>query len=225
MGALEQADTDRPALRILFPEQRILHLVRRNRGRVDDDERPFHTGRTLVDQPRRQLLADTGRARDQHARIRRRHFLDRGPERGGRLAVADPALFITGAVAQRGVLVAKRGRFDGALHDQHQPVRLDRLLDEVERAAPDGRDGGLYIAVAADHDDRQDRVDRLQIFQKRQAIHAAALQPDIEDHQTRRARPDFFQRAFCRVGGAHRIALIAEHAGHQFPDIRLIIYD
>ena len=45
-----------------------------------------------------------------------------------------------------------------ALGDEHQAVGLERLLDEVVGARLDGRDGGLDVAVARDHDHRQVRV-------------------------------------------------------------------
>ena len=55
-----------------------------------------------------------------------------------------------------------------AVGDQHQPVGLERLLDEVVGAALDRRHGGLDVAVAGDHHDRQvrmlalDRIEQLQ---------------------------------------------------------------
>ena len=45
-----------------------------------------------------------------------------------------------------------------AVGDEHQPVGLERLLDEVVGAGLDRRDGGLDVAVARDHHHRQVRM-------------------------------------------------------------------
>ena len=60
---LERADAPRPIGAGLDAEQFALHVVGRDRRRVEDDERPLGAHRMGVDQPRRQFLARPRRAR------------------------------------------------------------------------------------------------------------------------------------------------------------------
>ena len=73
--------------------------------------------------------------------------------------------------------------FERAVGDQHQPVGLERLLDEVVGAALDRRDRGLDVAVAGDHHHRHIGVLLLDGVEQLQAVEPAALQPDVEEQQ------------------------------------------
>jgi len=58
-----------------------------------------------------------------------------------------------------------------------------------------------------------------------QAIEAAALQPNIEEHEAGPARNNRGQRLIAVSGGASAMAFILQNAGHQLPDVRLIVYN
>ena len=70
-----------------------------------------------------------------------------------------------------------------AVGHQHQPVGLERLLDEIVGAVLDGGDRGFDIAVAGDHHHRQLGMLLLDGVEQLQAVELAALQPDVEEHQ------------------------------------------
>ena len=128
-------------------------------------------------------------------------------------------------MAQRCVLTLQRGRFQRPANEVQQAVGFKGLLDEVIGAAPDRCDRCLDIAVSADDDDRDKRIDRLHEFENRQAVHVAALQPHIQNDQSWRTHSDFFQGLFgCRCG-SHRIVFILKHTRDQIADVRLIVYD
>ena len=80
--------------------------------------------------------------------------------------------------------------FQRAVGDQHQPVGLERLFDEVVGAVLDGGDRGFDIAVAGNHHDRQFGMLLLDGVEQLQAVELAALQPDVEKDQVRPARDD-----------------------------------
>ena len=83
MRLLERADlASSGAVRLFDAEQLDLHALRRDRRRVDDDERPAGATRQRVDGARDQLLAGTGRADDQDAAVGRRDLLDRSGAAG-----------------------------------------------------------------------------------------------------------------------------------------------
>ena len=94
-------------------------------------------------------LPDPGRAGDQDARIGRGGPLDRLPELVDRRSDrAGDAARLDGAGAQVAHLALEAGRLERALGHEHEPIRLERLLDEVVGAGLDGRDGCLDVAVA-----------------------------------------------------------------------------
>ena len=80
--------------------------------------------------------------------------------------------------------------FQRPFGDQHQPVGLERLFDEIIGADFDRRDGGFNIAVAGDHDDGQAWMRRLHQLQELQAVEMRALQPNVEKHEVRAPRLD-----------------------------------
>ena len=84
----------------------------------------------------RQLLAGARRAGDHDAGVGRRHPLDRLAELvDGRRMADDPAR-LDGTGAQIPDLALEARGLERALGDEHQPVGLERLLDEVVGAAP-----------------------------------------------------------------------------------------
>jgi hypothetical protein len=93
-----------------------------------------------MEQPRDDLLADSGRAGDEDATAGRRDALDLLAQlRRGRRD-ADQLDRAAGTLAQLLVLALQRRRLDRAVDDQQQAVRLERLLDEIVGADLDGGD-------------------------------------------------------------------------------------
>ena len=106
-----------------------------------------------------------------------------------------------------------------------ESVCLERLLDEIISAPTNCGDGCFNVSVTTDDDDRNQWIDRFEILQKRQAIHVAALQPDIEDYQARCPHPDFFERLFGGRSTTDGVVLILQNARNELPDIRFVVDD
>ena len=136
-------------------EQLGFHVLRRDRRGRDDDEGAAGAGGEAVNRPRRQLLAGARRAGDQDARIGRRGPLDRLPKLVDHDGLAGDPARLNRAGAQVAHLALQPRGFERPLGHQHQPVGLERLLDEVVGAGLDGRDCRLDVAVTRDHHHRQ----------------------------------------------------------------------
>ena len=65
-----------PAIRLFGTEQFDFHPIRRDRGRIDDDEWAARASRSRVDGAGGQFLAGACRADDQDAAVGRRDLLD-----------------------------------------------------------------------------------------------------------------------------------------------------
>ena len=112
-------------------------------------------------------------------------------------AVAGQHRLRPGAQPQLGVLARQRRRFQRAAHHQQQPVRLERLLDEVVGALLDRLHRHLDRAVAGDHHHRHLRLLAVERLQQPQPVQPRALQPDIQDDQRRPPHPE---RGDRRIG-------------------------
>ena len=113
--------------------------------------------------------------------------------------------------------------FQRALRHQHQPVGLERLLDEVVGALLDGGDRGLDVAVTRDHHHRQLRMLLLHAVEQLQPVEPAALQPDVEEHQVGPAAGDMRERVVAVARRARHIAFVLQDAGHQLADVRFVV--
>ena len=142
-----------------------------------------------------------------------------------RRRLADQIARLAGALAQLLDLAAELGGLERPLGDQHQPVGLERLLDVVVGAALDRRDGGLDVAVAGDHDHRQIGVLALDRVEERQPVHAAPLQPDVEEDERRPPLGDLGERRIGIGGRAGAVALVREDAGDELPDVGFVVDD
>ncbi len=209
----------------LGAEQLHLHAFRRDGGGAHGHERPVLAGRQGMDGTRRQFLARARRADHHHAAVGRRHSLDRLAKlaHGGRHA--DKVEGFAAALLQVRKLAAKLRRLQRALGDEDQPVRLERLFDEIVCATPDGRDRRLDGSVAGDHHDGQVRMQLLDLVQKCQPVQARSLQPDVEEDETRHPVGDRSQSAVGVVGRARLVAFVVEDAGDQFANVLLIVND
>ena len=142
----------------LDAEQLALHVLGRDRRRVEDDERTVGARRMGVDQPRRQLLAGPGgpeiSTRELAGPSRSMTRLQVGDRRRG----ADHAVDRAGARAQVVDLALQPRGLQRPLGDQDQAIGLERLFDEIVGAELDRGDRGLDVAVAGDHHHRHVRV-------------------------------------------------------------------
>ena len=109
-----------------------------------------------VQQPGGDLLADARRPHDEHAAAgpATRFSVARTPLIARR--AAGEVRLATGRDAQAGEFATQTFGFGRAGDQQQQPLRLERLFDEIARAAPDRGDGGVEIAMAGNdqHGDR-----------------------------------------------------------------------
>ena len=202
-------------------EKLDLEPLRPHRRAAQHDERPLAAARAGMEQPRDDFLARARRAGDQHAAVGRADAVELLAKLGDRVGFADEILIPAGTLPQLFVLALQPRRFDRALDDDQQPVRFERLLDEVVSADLDRRDGGFDIAVAADHHDRDMRQLALDDLQNLEPVELAALQPDIEHDKRRLARADRRQRLGAVAGLARLVAFVAEDAAHQARGYRL----
>ncbi len=94
-----------------------------------------------------------------------------------------------------------------------QARRLERLFDEVERAAPDRRDRGIEAAMARNDDDRQRWIERLDRFDETEAVEPRALQPDVDQCERRPPLTDCFERGIAVGRGARLITFVFHDPG------------
>jgi hypothetical protein len=139
---------------------------------------------------------------------------------GGR---ADEGRNLAGALAKRPHLAAQLVSLERPLGDQDQTVGLERLLDVVVCAALDGRHGRFDVAMAGNHHDRQVGVVALDRIEQGEPVHAAALQPDVEEDERRPALGDLAQRAVGVGGGAGAMPLVRQDAGNQIADVGFVV--
>src|SRR6185437_12263457 len=129
-------------------------------------------------------------ADDEDTAIGRCHALERLAQLGHRRRAADERGRQGRELLQLLHLTLEPRGFERAVGNQHEPVGLERLLDEVVGALLDRRDGRLDVTVAGDHHDRQLGVLVLHGVEQLQAVEPGALQPDVEEDEVRPARGD-----------------------------------
>src|SRR5690606_24942200 len=204
-------------------QQLDLHPIRTHGCAVDHDERAARTPRLPVQQPRRNLLARAGGTADQHAAARGGHALDRLAHGGDGTRYADELGRPACPQAKLLVLPPERCRLDRPGDDQQQPIRLERLLDEVVGALLDGGDSCLDGSVTADHHHRHQWMLLLEHTKQLEPVQLALLKPYVQDDQARLPRAHRFERFLAVLGGASLVPLVAEDAGDEHADIRLVI--
>ena len=123
-------------------------------------------------------------------------------------------------------LALEPGVLQRAVRDQHQPVGLERLLDEVVGAALDRRDRGLDVAVAGDHHHRQIGMLALHAVEQLQPVELAS--PAARCRGTRGsagATPIARERCVAVARGARLVAFVLQNARDQLADIRFVVDD
>ena len=223
------ASSSAPALRccspfeLLDPEQLDFHPLRRDRRGVDDDERSLGAAGRLVQRPRGQLLARTGRADDQDAAVGLGGAVDglaklvhAGRATGQNASCRSQLLqFLHLALEPRGLQRAGR--------DQDQPIRLEGLFDEVIGAALDRSDRGFDVAVAGDHHHRQVGIVLLDLLEQLQAVELGALQPDVEEHQMRAAIGNLRQRRIAVACGPGAETFVVQNTRNEVANICFVV--
>jgi hypothetical protein len=114
-------------------------------------------------------------------------------------------------------------RLQRALGNQHQPVGLERLLDEVVCPLLDGGHGSFDVAMTRNHHDREFGMLALHRIEQLQPVEPAALQPDVEEDEIGSAAGDMRQRVVAVSRGARDKAFILQDAGNELPDVRFVI--
>src|SRR6185312_5227528 len=207
------------------PEQLDLHALRRDVGGAQRHERPALAGGQRVDGARRQFLAGTGRADDHHPAVGRRDPLDSLAKLAHGRRHADQVEGLATAHLEIGNLALQFRGFERALGDQDQPVRLERLFDEVVGATADGGHRRLDIAVAGNHHHGHGRMHDLDFIEQGKPVKARALQPDVEEYEPGRSIRDGRERAVGIERGAGFMTLVAQYARDKFPNVFFVIDD
>ena len=178
-----------------------------------------------MDHPRNDLLARTGGSGDHHPRSGRRHPLYLRSQLGDQRRVTGQGRFRAGPQAQFDVFPRQRRGFQRPAHHQQQTVGLKRLFNEIVSALLDRSNSHFDGAMTRDHDDGYVGFVAVQRLQDADPIHAGALQPHIQDHQRRPSGAEGSDRRFGIAGATGFIALVAQDALDQQPDVRLIVND
>ena len=143
-------------------EQFALDEVRVQRRDVDGQERLAAPRAVGVDRAGDEFLAGAALAGDEHARVGRGDQRDPLEDGLHRRAAADDRVRVTASIvlsSARALAPGSPGRVRRPLRGVERLVEVERLGEVVERAALDGLDGGVQVAVRGDDDDRRRRGD------------------------------------------------------------------
>jgi len=124
-----------------------------------------------------------------------------------------------------GSLTPQQRGLNRALDDQQQPVRFERLFDEVVGADFDRLDCRLDRAMPADHDNRHRRHLGVQQPENFDPVELAALQPNVEDDEGRLPGMDHGQRLGAVTGLARPVTLVLQHTRDQHADVGFVVDD
>ena len=226
MRLLEQADLAPLGLAGaagLDAEKLDLHPLRRHRGAVHHHEGLVGAPRTGMQHSGGDLLARSGRSRDQHPAARRRDLFDPLAQLHDRRRVTHQFRFHARAQPQFAVFAPQPRRLDGAADDGDQAVGLERLLDIVVSTDLDRLHRRFDRPMAADHDDRDVRMLAPEQVKKLHSVEPAVFQPDIEDHEARSPGCDLLERllGIGRIAGF--VALVLEDARNQKTNVVFVI--
>ena len=226
------ASSKRPAPRGHGAGERAAHVAEQlgleqrlgDRAAVDRHE-PLRAARAVVvNGARDELLAGAGLAGDENRAAGLRHGLEQLEQLPHHLALADDALEavpLLELLAQVGVLGAQPALLERRVDDVQQFVELERLLDEVARAALDGLDGVLHRAEAGDDDADDVGIERARLVEHRRAVGAAA-EPQVGDDDVEGERGRGDDGLLARRGLLHVEAAVGEALGHRLAQRRLV---
>ena len=136
-----------------------------------------------MDGARDQLLADAALAEDEDGGVGRRRTFDGVADLAQRRTLADHLVPRFRRAFQRAVLVLEPALAEHVADRDQQPLRAEGFLDEIVGAAFGRVHADLGVPVRRNHDHGQRLVDRLDLRQGVQAVHAGHL--DVEEHDVR----------------------------------------
>ncbi len=108
-------------------------------------------------------------------------------------------------------------------HREQQPVGVERLLQEVERAALGRLHRGGDRAVPGDHDDLGAGIETAQPAQGLEAIEAGHLH--VEEHELWAELRVQGDRLTTRRGYPHLQVLVLQDLLERLPNTRLVVHD
>ena len=226
MGMLELADA--LALRAgegtaLMTEQLALEQLLGNRRAVQRHERLVGARPEVVQAAGNQFLAAAGLATDQDVHRGRRQGQNLPAQRFHRLGHAEQTridlVLETGLLLQAPVLQHQAALFQRAPQTAEQALGREGFLDEVVGALAHGLHRHRHVAVPGDHDHRQVAIDRLQVGEQLQAVHAGHI---ADDHPGE----GLVQRSQAFLGAqaqAHLEAGQLQPLLHRFADRRFVV--
>ena len=220
----EQPGADQLAVGF-FAKQFLFKAFRGNSRRIDRDERLVDARAPTVQQARRDFLARSGRAGDQHAAAGMGDAFQCCAYGVDRRGIAGEFIGHPEIAAQAGIFPAQLLGFGRALDQQQQAFRFERLFDEIHRAAADRGNGGIDIAVAGKDHHRQFGFALFDLVQHFEPVHRAAVQPDIEQNEAGAPFVNGGERGHAVTGDAAGIAFVAQHARDEFADVAFIVDD
>ena len=176
-----------------------------------------------MDRARDELLADAAFSEQQHGRVGRRRALDRVPDVAKAGTLPDHLVTHFRRALQRAVLVDQARAIQLVLDGDQQPLRPERLLDEIDCAALRGLERGARGPMRRNHHDRHRLVDRLDPAQRFHAVHARHL--DVEEDDVRRLA---LHERDALFGGRRRkvlVAFVLEGHPHGIADAGVVVYE
>src|SRR6266480_101577 len=119
----------------------------------------------------------------------------------------------------------QRMRFNRAVQRRHEAIPVDRLLDEVVRAAAQAAQREVVLAVACDHQRGRVRPAPQDLGQERKTVHAR--HPDIGDDRVVVPGGDPLKRRRGRVGRVYRDPIHSEpeRLGKRLQQSRVVVDD
>src|SRR5256886_1360063 len=119
----------------------------------------------------------------------------------------------------------QRMRFNRAVQRRHEAIPVDRLLDEVVRAAAQAAERYDFLAVACDLQRERVRLAPQGRGQERETVHPG--HPDIGDDRVVVPGADPVERRRCRVGRVNRDPIHSEpeRLGKRLQQGRVVVDD
>ena len=203
---------------LLVTEQLALDEVLGNGCAVELDQGFLGTLREPVERFGHQILAGAVLAGDQHLGLGRRRPPDLGDEPLDRRALAEDAERIRGR-ARFGE--AQRRDLCGLRQDVEEALRIDGLLDEVERPALERLHRGRDRALARNHDDA--RLRRLLADHRQRLEPAHARHVDVEQDGVEAPLLHRFERSHAVGRYGHAVPFVLQHAAQRSADLRIVV--
>jgi hypothetical protein len=152
----------------LVAEQFAFQQFRRDRGGIERDERHACARRLPMQRARDQFLAGAGLAGHQHRQRRLRETSDRAEQCAHRGRITDQRIVIERLRAVGGWRFGPAA--ERARRQRHRFVEVERLGQELVRAAAEGAGGASDVGIGRHHDHRQLRQRQLEFLQQHQPV-------------------------------------------------------